>query len=243
MTITINRPARRNAVNQEARAIIRSAIDTLETDTTFRVGVLTGASTAFCAGMDLAESRAGVASRLGGADGGFAGFARYPRTKPVIAAVNGAALGGGFELVLACDLVLAVPDAWFALPEPARGIIPGGGGAVRLPQQLPRVVANEVLLAGRRLTAADAERWGVINRVVDSGNLLREAHALAASITASAPLAVTGTLATADAARRFLEGAAWDVNDANVRFIRTTEDAREGAAAFVEKRLPRWAGR
>lgn len=244
MTVTINRPDRRNAVNQEVRSFLRDAIDMLEIDSALRVGILTGAGmTAFCSGMDLMEARAGVTNRLGGADGGFAGFVRYSRTKPVIAAVNGAALGGGFELVLACDLVLAVPGAWFSLPEPLLGIIPGGGGAIRLPQQLPKVVANEVLLAGRRLTAAEGERWGVVNRVVDPANLLAEAHALAASITAAAPMAVAGTLAIAATARRVLESAAWDVNDANVRFIRTTEDAREGPVAFAEKRPPRWAGR
>jgi len=243
LTITINRPEKRNAINQAAKAIIRDAIQELETNDELRVGIITGAGTAaFSAGMDLAEAKAGIANRLGGADGGFAGFVRYPRTKPVIAAVNGAALGGGFELVLACDMVVAAPNAWFALPEPSRGIIPGGGGAIRLPQQLPKAIANDVLLAGGRLTAEVAERWGVVNRVIKAEELLDAAREIAASICAAAPMAVAGTLAISSTVRRSLESAAWDINDAHVRLIRTTADANEGATAFAEKRAPRWSG-
>jgi len=244
LVITINRPERRNAIDSETRTLLHRAIEHLETTPTLRVGIITGAGTAaFCAGMDLIEAGKGVATRLGGADGGFAGITRYPRSKPLIAAVNGAALGGGFEIVLACDLVIAAEEAWFALPEPQRGIIPGGGGAVRLPLAVPRAIANDVLLAGRRLTATDAERWGLVNRVVGAGELMMAAVDRAMAIAKAAPLAIAGTMAIAGSSRRSLEAAAWDVNDANVRFVRTTEDAREGPRAFAEKREPKWTGR
>jgi len=244
LVITINRPERRNAIDSETRALLHAAVEHLETTPELRVGIITGAGTAaFCAGLDLIEVGRGVATRLGGADGGFAGITRYPRSKPLIAAVNGAALGGGFEIVLACDLVIAAEEAWFALPEPQRGILPGGGGAVRLPLTVPRAIANDVLLAGHRLTAAEAERWGLVNRVVPAEELVAAAIEKGNAITKAAPLAVAGTMAIAGASRRALEAAAWDVNDANVRFIRTTDDAKEGPRAFAEKREPKWTGR
>ncbi|WP_236791971.1 enoyl-CoA hydratase-related protein [Amycolatopsis sp. GM8] len=243
LTITLNRPDKRNAINQAAKALIHDAIVELETNDDLRVGVITGTGPTFCAGMDLSESRAGIQNRLGGADGGFAGFVRYPRTKPVVAAVNGPALGGGFELVLACDLVVAVPTAWFALPEPQRGIIAGGGGALRLTQLLPRAIAREILLANGRLTAEQAERWGLLNRVVPPEALASTARELADAVCVGAPLAIAGTLAISQTIERGLEASAWDVNDAQVRGIRATEDAKEGATAFGEKRAPQWSGR
>jgi enoyl-CoA hydratase/carnithine racemase len=230
-TMTINRPTRRNAVNQEVRDGLRAGIITAVGDA------------AFCAGADLRDMNAGKANSLGGADGGFAGFVRYPRSKPVVAAVNGPALGGGFEIVLACDLVVAADTAWFSLPEPTRGIIAGGGGALRLPQRLPTAVANELLLTGARLSAAEALEWGLVNRVVAPGSVLSTARAIAESICAAAPLAILGTLAVAGAARRAAEAGAWEVNDAAVRAVRLTEDAKEGPRAFAEKRTPQWSGR
>lgn len=244
LLITINRPDKRNAIDSATRRALADAIERLETSPELRVGVLTGAgTTAFCAGMDLVEASTGVANRLGGADGGFAGITRYPRSKPLIAAVNGAALGGGFELVLACDLVIAAEGAWFALPEPLRGIVPGGGGAVRLPLLVPKAIANDVLLAGARLDAGAAERWGLVNRVVPASDLLDAALEKAFEICKAAPLAVSATMAVAGTTFRGLEASAWDVNDASVRFIRTTDDAKEGPRAFAEKRAPRWTGR
>jgi enoyl-CoA hydratase/carnithine racemase len=241
LTITINRPDKRNALNRELLASLREAIDRLERNPDLRVGIVTGAGTkAFCAGIDLSESRSQMSNSLDVMDRSIAGFVRYPRTKPIIAAVNGPALGAGFEIVLACDLAVAAPDAWFALPEVKRGIFPGGGGAIRLPQQIPKAIANEILLAGRRLTAYEAVGLGIVNRVVAADELVTEAQRLAADICRAAPLAVAATLVTAGAIRRSLESSAWEVNDSNIRFIRTTNDAKEGALAFVEKRLPKW---
>jgi enoyl-CoA hydratase/carnithine racemase len=160
----------------------------------------------------------------------------------LVAAVNGAAVGGGFEIVLACDLVVAVPDAWFALPEPQRGIVPGGGGAIRLSLELPKVIANAVLLAGAKLTAGDAARWGLVNEIVPREDLTGAALGLAAAISKAAPLAISATMEMARTTRRMLEAPAWDVSDASVRFIRLTTDAKEGPRAFAEKRSPVWAG-
>ncbi|GGL12661.1 enoyl-CoA hydratase-related protein [Nocardia jinanensis] len=243
-TMTINRPDRRNAVNQDVRDGLRAALDNLERDPGLRAGIITAAGdAAFCAGADLHDMNSGKANSLGGADGGFAGFVRYPRSKPVIAAVNGPALGGGFEIVLACDLVVAAETAWFSLPEPTRGIIAGGGGALRLPQRLPTTVANELLLTGARLSAVKAYDWGLVNRVVAVDRVLSTARELAESICAAAPLAVSGTLAIAGAARKAAEAGAWEVNDAAVRAVRLTADAKEGPRAFAEKRAPQWSGR
>lgn len=244
LLITLNRPEKRNAINSETREALARAIELLETSPDLRVGILTGAgATAFCAGMDLVEASAGIANRLGGNQGGFAGLTRYQRTKPLIAAVNGAALGGGFEIVLACDIVIAAESAWFALPEPSRGIIPGGGGAVRLPMHLPKSIANDVLLAGARLDSTAAERWGLVSRVVPSDELVEAAFQKAREICKAAPLAISATMAVAGTAGRALEASAWDVSDASVRFIRSTEDAKEGPRAFAEKREPNWTGR
>lgn len=244
ITITINRPDKKNAVNREVRALVSEAIDRLESESGLRVGIITGAgSEVFCAGLDLIEARSGVVNPLGGQGGGFAAFARRPRTKPVIAAVNGAAIGGGFELVLACDLVVISSTAWFALTEVLRGLVPGGGGAVRLPQQLPKVLANRLLLTGERLSAQDALRWGLANELVEPAEVLPTAISIAGAIAAAAPLSVTGTLAIADAARSNAEAAVWQLNDSQVRFIRTTEDAQRGRDAFAEKRAPEWIGK
>jgi len=243
ITITINRPERKNAVDRAVRRLVTEAVDRLEADDELRVGIITGAGgDAFCAGLDLIEARSGVVNPIG-IGGGFAGFARRQRSKPVIAAVNGAALGGGFELVLACDLVVVSTAAWFALPEVLRGLVPGGGGAVRLPQLLPKAIANRVLLTGERITAEESVRWGLANLMVEPDALIDAATELAASIRRAAPLSVAGTLEIAGAARSNAEAAVWALNDSQVRFIRGTDDAREGREAFAGKRAAEWTGR
>ena len=241
--LTLNRPERRNAIDAAAAAQLREALDRLEADGRLRVGILTGAGDrAFCAGMDLRAFAAGQGAAIIEGRGGFAGFTAYPRTKPVIAAVNGAALGGGCEIVLACDLVVAASGAVFGLPEVTRGLFAASGGALRLPLMIPRARALELLLTGDSVDAATAQALGLVNRVVPAAGLLAEARALARRIAANAPLSIQATLKVARAATGPSE-ALWSACDSEWYRIAGSEDAREGAAAFVEKRPPRWRGR
>lgn len=241
--ITLNRPERRNAVDAAMTAQLREAIDRLEGDAHARVGILTGAGDkAFCAGMDLKAFAAGEGAAIIEGRGGFAGFTAYPRTKPVIAALNGAALGGGCEIVLACDLVVAAEGAVLGLPEVKRGLFAASGGALRLPAMIPRVRAMELLLTGDAIDAAAARELGLVNRVVPAGQLLEEARALARRVSANAPLSIQATLAVARAATGPSE-ALWSACDSEWYRIARSEDAREGPAAFAGKRPPRWQGR
>jgi enoyl-CoA hydratase/carnithine racemase len=241
-TIVINRPEKLNAINRDVRASLYEAVERVEEDSTVRVAIITGAGErAFCSGADLHEMKEGAPNRMA-APGGFAGFVRHARTKPFIAAVNGIAYGGGFEIVLACDLVVAAEHARFALPEVLRGIVAAGGGAVRLPRVVPGAIARELLLTGAPIAAAAALRWGLVNRVVAADQVLAEAHALATAICAAAPVAVAASLSIARSSEHVLEAAAWDVNDQAVERIRLTRDAREGPRAFAAKRAPVWSG-
>jgi enoyl-CoA hydratase/carnithine racemase len=240
--IRLNRPDQLNAINRELRGEVYQAIQQIEHNDSIRVTVLTGAGQrAFCAGADLKEMAAGGRNRTS-APGGFAGFVRHERTKPVIAAVNGLAFGGGFEIVLACDLVVAASHAEFALPEVRRGIIAGGGGALRLSRVLPPVVARELLLTGASLPAADALRWGLVNRVVDGERVLDTARELAKEIVRAAPVAVAATLAVARVVDRQIEGVGWLASDQALERVRLTDDAKEGPSAFSEGRSPTWTG-
>jgi enoyl-CoA hydratase/carnithine racemase len=242
-TLTIDRPDQRNAINAAVAAELLAAMDRFEADPAARVAVLTGAGDkAFCAGMDLKAFAAGEGPAIFGGRGGFAGFTRYPRTKPVIAAVNGAALAGGCELVLACDLVLAADTAVFGQPEVKRGLFAAAGGALRLPRAIPRVRALELLLTGDPIDARTAYELGLVNRVVPLAELPGAALELASRICASAPLAVRETLALA---RRAAEPGddLWAFNEAAWKRIAASEDAAEGPRAFAEKRPARWRGR
>ena len=242
--ITLNRPERRNAVDAAMTAQLREAIDRLERDARARVGILTGAGDrAFCAGMDLRAFAAGQGAAIIEGRGGFAGFTAYPRTKPVIAAVNGAALGGGCEIVLACDLVVAAEDATFGLPEVKRGLFATSGGVLRLPRLIPRARALELLLTGDVIDARTALGLGLINRVVPAGELLESTRGLARSIAANAPLAVRETLALAHAVFSLPERGLQARNDEAWARIAASEDAREGPRAFAEKRPARWKDR
>ena len=241
--ITLNRPERRNAVDAAMTAQLREAIDRLEADARARVGILTGAGDrAFCAGMDLKAFAAGEGAAIVEGRGGFGGFTAYPRTKPVIAALNGAALGGGCEIVLACDLVVAAEGAVLGLPEVMRGLFAASGGALRLPATIPRVRAMELLLTGDAVDAAAAQELGLVNRVVPAARLLEEARELARRVSANAPLSIQATLAVARAATGPSE-ALWSACDSEWYRIARSEDAREGPAAFAAKRPPRWQGR
>ncbi|MEL6839076.1 MAG: crotonase/enoyl-CoA hydratase family protein [Pseudomonadota bacterium] len=242
-TVTLNRPDQRNAINPEVCDAIRTAFDQVEGDRDVRVAILTGAGALFCAGMDLKAFAGGAGDAILFGQYGFGGFVKRNRSKPVIAAVEGAALAGGFEMMLACDLVVAGQSAQFALPEVRIGLIPGAGGAVRLPVSVPRVRANEILLTGKPFGASDAASWGVINRVVPDGAALTVAQEMANDIASNAPLAVRHTLAIANAAHAANDAAHWPENDRIITEIGKTADAAEGARAFIEKRAPVWQGR
>lgn len=241
MTITIDRPAQRNAMTKAGAERIAAALTELDSDPGLSAAVLTGAGGIFCAGMDLKRFAAGEVPRVEGR--GFGGLTEAPPAKPLIAAVEGWALGGGFELVLACDMVVAGVGARFGLPEVKRGLLARGGGAVRLPRRIPRAIALEVLLTGEPLDSERAMRFGLINQVVPDGGALAAAWTLARSIAANAPLAVRA------AKRLAVESEDWPADELFERQTAITDavfessDAAEGAAAFAEKRRPVWTGR
>lgn len=238
--LTINRPERRNAVNLELCDALRDAFERVDGDPGIRVAVLTGAGGTFCAGMDLKAFAAGEGEAILFGEFGFGGFVKRARKKPVIAAVEGAALAGGFEMMLACDLAVASQTARFGLPEAKLGLVAGAGGAIRLAQRIPRVHANEVLLTGKAFTAERAFDLGLLNDVVSEGVVLQRALELATEISDGAPLSVQESLALSNAAFGPFEH--WEENDRSLRALGETEDSREGARAFIEKRKPVWRG-
>jgi enoyl-CoA hydratase/carnithine racemase len=243
-TLTLERPERRNAVNAALAQALLETLDRFEADADAVVGILTGSGDrAFCAGMDLRAFAAGEGPAILEGRGGFAGFTSYPRTKPVIAAVNGAALGGGCEIVLACDLVVAAEHAVFGVPEVKHGLFSSSGGAFRLPRTIPRVRAMELLLTGDPIDAPTALALGLANRVVPGARLREAARELAQRICVNAPLALRETYAIARAAFGAPEEELWARSAEAWRRIVATEDAREGPRAFGEKRPPRFQGR
>ncbi len=242
-TVTLNRPAQRNAVDPELARALEAAVDRVEADPEVWVAVLTGAGEVFSAGADLNAIAAGRAAELSTERGGFAGFVRHPRSKPVIAAVRGLALAGGLELVLACDLVIASRDAAFGLPEVTRGIFAAAGGVFRLPKAIPPARARELILTGDRLPAEEAHRLGLVNRLVEPDDVLLTARALADRICRNAPVAVRESLAIARRAPGVDEEEGWRLTAAARVRVNASEDAREGPRAFAEKREPRWSGR
>lgn len=245
MVVTIDRPEAMNAVDSAVAAGIGSAVEDAEHDPDTWVVVLTGAGgRAFCAGADLkALARGETNTAPGHEEWGFAGFVDHFTSKPVIAAVEGFALGGGTELCLACDLVVAGVGARFGLPETSRGIIAGGGALIRLPAQIGLKVAMHLVLTGEQISATDAERFGLVNEVVPDGAALERALALAEQICKNAPLAVqaskrviTGRSTVAQSHQRDR----WAESRAERTQIGASDDAHEGALAFVERRKPRW---
>lgn len=240
MIITINRPAVRNAVNHAVSQAIADAMDELDSDRDLRVGILTGAGGTFSAGMDLKGFLAGEPREVEGR--GFGGFTEVPPVKPVIAAVEGFALAGGCEMALSCDLMVAAEDAAFGLPEVKRGLIAGSGGLLRLPRRIPPQVAMEYALTGETLSAADAHRWGLVNRLTAPGEALAGARELAARITVNAPLAVQVTKQVIGSGPSGPEPADWAGQRESLERVLNSADAREGSQAFLEKRAPLWRG-
>lgn len=243
--VTLNRPQARNAVDGAVAAALQAIVDETERDAELRAVVLTGAPEVrvFCAGADLKEVSAGRGDALFTERGGFAGFVDAPRSKPWIAAVNGKALAGGCEIVLACDLVVAADDAAFGLPEVTRGLIAAAGGLYRLPRALPRQLALELILTADTLPAAEAQRHGWVSRVVPAAQLVDEALALARRITRNAPVAVRESLQIARQAGDLDEAALRALSLQARARVQRTEDFLEGPRAFIEKRAPRWSGR
>jgi len=238
--LTINRPEARNAINRATALALDAALDAAEADDDVWVVVLTGSGEkAFSAGMDL---KAFAAGEVPFTPHGFAGITMRDFAKPLIAAANGAALAGGFEIMISCDLVVAADHARFGIPEASVGLVAGAGGLVRLPKRVPLTVALEMALTADMIDADRAYELGLVNRVVPGDQVLDAAVALAERIARNAPLAVR---ASKDLMRRvgdISEAEAWKLNDELFGRIGASADAREGAIAFAEKRAPNWRG-
>jgi enoyl-CoA hydratase len=240
MTITFNRPGVRNAINKAMANAIGSALDELDRRTDLVAGVLAGNGPAFCSGMDLKAFLAGERPVVAGR--GFAGIAERGSDKPLIAAVEGFAVAGGFEVVLACDLIVAGRSAVFALPEVKRGLVAAGGGLMRLPQRIPLQWAMEFALTGDNLTAARAAEIGLVNRLTEDGGALDEAVGMAKKLAANGPLAVRATKQILTRGLDWPAGEFFARRSAYSEPVRSSADAREGASAFTERRPPRWRG-
>lgn len=246
LLITLNRPASGNAINAALGLGVENALHQLDNDPVLRAAVLTGTGKTFCAGADLKALAAGESLNPDrDRNRGVGLLFRHRVRKPIIAAVNGAALGGGTEMALACDLVIAAHTAVFGLPEVTRGLPAGGGGALRLPRQIPLKLAMELLLLGNRIDAHTAANYGLVNRVVPPAEVVSEAIVMAELIAANAPLAVQANKQLA------YEGLAsgvahdtdlWRWHDEIAREVLRSRDAREGPRAFAEVRTPQWSG-
>jgi enoyl-CoA hydratase len=242
--LTINRPEARNAVNGAVTRQFTAAFDELEADDDCWVVIVTGAGDkAFCAGMDLKAFVSGEAAEIMGAKGGFGGIAQREFPKPLIAAVNGAALAGGCEIMLSCDLVVAVEEAKFGIPEVKRGLMAAAGGLIRLPKRIPPAIALELALTGDPIDAQRALAIGLVNRVVPAGSLMDGAMTLATTIADNAPLAVRTSKRVMKEAGELPEAQAWAINNAATPAVFGSADANEGAVAFAEKRKPNWSGK
>lgn len=249
LIITINRPEARNAVNAAVSTGVGDALQEAQDDAQIWAVVITGSGDkSFCAGADLkAISKGENIFHPDHAEWGFAGFVQHYIDKPIIAAVNGTALGGGSEIALGCDLVVAQASAQFGLPEVKRGLIAAAGGMFRIVDQLPRKVAMQLLLTGEPISADEALRWGLINQVVpDGSSVLEAAVALAERITCNAPLAVQASKRVAagvDDGVIAAEQEAWKRSNREMRTVFSSEDAMEGPMAFAQKRAPVWKAR
>lgn len=248
LIVTINRPEARNAVNQAVSIGVGDALQQAQDDPEIRAVVITGSGDkSFCAGADLkAISRGENIFHPDHPEWGFAGYVQHFIDKPIVAAVNGTALGGGTELALASDLVVAQSSAQFGLPEVKRGLIAAAGGVFRIVDQLPRKIAMQLLVTGDPISAEEAARWGLINEVVADGAVLDAALALAERIAVNAPLAVQASKRVAagvDEGRITTEREAWKRSNREMRAVFTSEDAMEGPMAFAQKRAPVWKAR
>lgn len=241
LVVTINRPEQRNAMTASTSQMIADAVDELDTDPMLSVGILGGNGGNFCTGMDLKRFLVGERAHVPGR--GFGGLVESPPIKPLIAAVEGFALAGGFELVLACDLVVAGTSAQFGLPEVRRGLVARAGGLLRLPERIPRAIALELILTGKMISAQRAVALGLVNRIVSDGGAFAGALELAHAIAANAPLAVAISKRIVDESDGWSSGERFARQAALAEPVFRSEDAVEGARAFAEKRAPVWTGR
>ncbi|MCH2487941.1 MAG: crotonase/enoyl-CoA hydratase family protein [Erythrobacter sp.] len=240
LIVTINRPEAKNAMNKGAAEGIAAAMDRLDAEDDLRVAILTGAGGTFCSGMDLKGFLRGESPSVEGR--GFGGVVQAPPKKPLIAAVEGYALAGGLELMIACDLVVANEGAKFGIPEAKRGLVAAAGGVMMLPDQIPERIAMELALTGDFIDAARAYELGLINRVV-SGSALEGAKELARKIAENGPLAVRVSKQILKESRGWSMDERYDRQAQLIGPVFVSEDAREGAAAFAEKRKPNWKGK
>jgi enoyl-CoA hydratase len=241
LLVTLNRPDARNAVNTALAEGIAAALDDLDADSELTVGVLTGAGQGFSAGMDLKAFVAGERPWVG--DRGFAGIVQRSARKPLIAAVEGFAMAGGLEIALACDLVVASREARLGIPEVKRSLVAAAGALRRLPQRLPLNVAMEMALTGDPISAERAHALGLVNRVTEPGGAVDAALELAAAIARNGPLALDATKEILLRQADWTEEEFWREQGELVAPVMSSEDAREGATAFSEKRDPVWKGR
>lgn len=235
--VTLDRPEKRNAMDAEMTAALDDALNRLDDDPAVRVVVLASSSAVFSAGTDLATGSGGPTGR-----GGPYGITRRTRRTPVVAAVEGPALGGGFEIVLACDLVVASTSASFGLPEVSRGVVATCGGLFRTHRALPLNLAAELLLTGDPVDARRAAELGLVNRVTEPGGALREAVALAERIARNSPVAVSATLRSLHLSAEALDQLGWLTTDDATQAVLASPDAAEGKRAFLERRAPAWQG-
>jgi enoyl-CoA hydratase len=241
LLITLNRPDARNAVNAALAAGVAEALDRLDDDDALQVGILTGAGKGFSAGMDLKAFVAGESPHVEGR--GFAGIVQRPPRKPIIAAIEGFAVAGGFEVALACDLIVAAKGARLGIPEVKRSLVAAGGALLRLPQRMPYHLAMELALTGEPITAERAAEQGLVNRLAEPGEAVATARELAAEIAANGPLALIATKRILVEAPGWSDDEAWQRQAEISGPVFGSEDAREGATAFAEKRDPVWKGR
>lgn len=240
LIMQLNRPQARNAATLEMAEAMALALDTLDSRPELRVGIITGAGGSFCAGMDLKGFLQGKRPSLPGR--GFCGLTMRPPAKPLIAAVEGYALAGGFEVALACDLIVAARDAKFGLPEVKRGLAASAGGLLRLPKRLPYHVAMECILTGDMFGAERFAQLGLVNRLTEPGGALDAALALAQTIAANGPLALAASKQVASQSGEWPLAEMFDRQAVITTPVFNSQDAREGAAAFAEKRPPVWKG-